>query len=246
MKSKGFCKKEVKSEKLPQEQTNLFSGKRNENGNISNVTKPTKEDKFINKSETNSNKISIYKQSRTAERNISENCIIRRYSKNDIDKIIKLQSWWRSIIAILKMYKLKKLLQISKNTYRVKIPKEFQDKYNPNISFYISNNQINTYRKTTNTKRKLIPNSNINSSSWSYNFIQNNSKRSKDITFSTLEKPKYIIETKKVEAIRKPKNNSKNKLVKKTRYISNYEVKQLMKDIWNNETFCYAVESLFF
>ena len=144
------------------------------------------------------------------------------------------------------MYKLKELLQINKNTYRVKIPKEFQDKYNPNISFYISNNQINTYRKTTNTKRKLIPNSNINSSSWSYNFIQNNPKRSKDITFSTLEKPKYIIETKKVEAIRKPKNNSKNKLVKKTRYISNYEVKQLMKDIWNNETFCYAVESLFF
>ena len=71
------------------------------------------------------------------------------------------------------------------------------------------------------------------------------------VSTSPSVKSKYIIETKKVEYYKKPKNmtTTESKIVKESNLntinsISNCDVKQMMRDIWNNETYCSTVESL--
>ena len=56
------------------------------------------------------NKFSIYKSTRTTRNNISEGYSSRRYSKREIEKIIKIQRWWRRMLAILNGYKIRETL----------------------------------------------------------------------------------------------------------------------------------------
>ena len=303
MKSQRVVKEIIKSEKLPQGQTNILTGRRNKNGVTSSVytVKETTLEKRIKKSYgtegslkkaehivssnlkqgTNSgfttqnkipvsnkeeNKFSIYKSTRTTRNNISEGYLSRRYSKREIEKIIKLQRWWRRMLSILNGYKIRETLRINNKNYVVKSQKVYTEKYVSTVSNQSSkrpsNVNINTKsytninNVTTNMKRDLNPNINIHSSS-SQNYVKTVDKRvirqssPKAVSGSTSPsvKSKYIIETKKVEVFRKPKNVVENKFVKETNVntsnsISNYEVKQLMRGIWSNETYCSPVESL--
>ena len=219
------------------------------------------------------NRVSTYK-TRSQRNNISESFKTRRYSKREMDKIIRIQKWWRRTLAILNGYKIRESLRKNRN-YVVKSQKVYTEKYvsthssnRPSIqnisnSKYYSNlNNMNANSKsytniTTTTKRvNTNTNRNINTSS-SSNYIQTVDKRiirqssPKPASSSTSPsvKSKYIIETKKVELFRKPKNTPDNKFVKETNIntstsISNYEVKQIMRGIWGNETYCSPVESL--
>ena len=219
------------------------------------------------------NRVSTYK-TRSQRNNISESFKTKRYSKREMDKIIRIQKWWRRTLAILNGYKIRESLRKNRN-YVVKSQKVYTEKYvsthssnRPSIqnisnSKYYSNlNNMNANSKsytniTTTTKRvNTNTNRNINTSS-SSNYIQTVDKRiirqssPKPASSSTSPsvKSKYIIETKKVELFRKPKNTPDNKFVKETNIntstsISNYEVKQIMRGIWGNETYCSPVESL--
>ena len=230
------------------------------------------------------NKVSIIKTTRSSK-NFSERFPIKRYSKNDIDKIIKIQRWWRRILAILKGYEIRETLfsQNNNGNYILKSQKIYTEKYTtsnrssnnsnlgsiPNIknSNYTSLNNIKNSKSYTNinnitttatVRKNLITNTNTTNTSFSPNYMQTVDKRvitqtsprgAQSGSTSPSVKSKYIIETKKVEVFRKPKNNSINKFVKeeninKSTSITNYEVKQLMKDIWSNETYCSTVESL--
>ena len=223
-------------------------------------------------------KFSIVKTTSSAKNNISEGYHTKRYTKREFDKIIKIQRWWRRMLAILNGYKIREtLFTKNRQNYVVKSQKIYTEKYvssqssnrpstqnfkNSN-SKYTSNN-INVSSKsytninniTSNIKKNLNPTTNINNSS-SQNYIQTIDKRvirqssPKAVSGSTSPsvKSKYIIETKKVEVFRKPKNNSENKFVKETKVnemssMSNYEIKQIMRSIWSNETYCSPVESL--
>ena len=303
MKSQRVVKEIIKSEKLPQGQTNILTGRRNKNGVTSNVytVKETTLEKRIKKSYgtegslkkveqtfssnlkqgTNSgttiqnkipvsnkeeNKYSIYKSNRTIRNNISEGYLSRRYSKREIEKIIKIQRWWRRMLAILNGYKIRETLRINNKNYIVKSQKVYTEKYVSTVSSQSSRRPSNVITNTksytninnvtSNMKRNLNSNVNINSSS-SQNYVKTVDKRvirqssPKAVSGSTSPsvKSKYIIETKKVEVFRKPKNVVENKFVKETNVntsssISNYEVKQLMRGIWSNETYCSPVESL--
>jgi len=68
-------------------------------------------------------------------------------------------------------------------------------------------------------------------------------------TTSPSIKGRYVIETKKVEVFKRPKNYSANKTMSKNMItsmteINRYEVKDIMKTIWNEESYCSTVESL--
>ena len=236
-----------------------------------------------NKEDNRVTKIIKSTTTRTTKNNISDGYLSKRYTKREIDKIIKIQRWWRRILAILKGYEIRESL-FSNNSgtgnYVVKSQKIYTEKYTSNRSSnsnqpsslnfknstksYTSLNNINTNSKsytninnvTSNMKRNLNA-TNINVSS-SENFIQTVDKRlisqnsprgAPSGSTSPSVGGKYIIETKKVEVFRKPKNTSVNKFVKEENIntstsITNYEVRQLMKDIWSNEIYCSTVESL--
>ena len=303
MKSQRVVKEIIKSEKLPQTQTKILSGRRSKNTVTSNVytVKETTLEKRIkrsygtegslNKSEqivtsnlkqgTNSGyisqnkipvsnkeeKVTTIKSTRSFRSNISDNNRPRRYSKKEIEKIIKIQRWWRKILAKLNGYKIREKLRLNNKNYVIKSQKIYTEKYvssqrssNRTSSNINSKSYSNINNATTNMKNNLNPNVNINSSS-SQNYIQTIDKRvirqssPKAVSGSTSPsvKSKYIIETKKVEVFRKPKNSNNysenNKFVKETNVntsssISNYEVKQLMRGIWSNESYCSPVESL--
>ena len=65
-------------------------------------------------------------------------------------------------------------------------------------------------------------------------------------------KDRYLVETKRIEIFRKPKCNSDNKPQSKSSRnsllsfgeISKSDVKNMMRNIWNEESFCSTVESL--
>ena len=117
---------------------------------------------------------------------------------------------------------------------------------------------INNIKSTTyNYKINSSTNTISNVTSLKKNYIQTVDKRiitqspriAQSGSTSPSMKSKYVIETKKVEVFRKPNDYSSTKFVKKMNTsgmssMSNYEVRQLMKDIWNNETYCSTVESL--
>ncbi len=206
----------------------------------------------------------------------------KKYSKAEIDKIIKIQRWWKRILAILEGYKIREKLRAqNKNNYTVKSKNVYTEQYMSryssnqpviqnlkysNLQYNSSfNNLMNTNSRSytnindisTSIKKNFNTTSNLNTSS-SQKFIQTIDKRIitqnsprlvQSVSTSPSVKSRYIIETKKVEVFQKPKNYSANKFIKQNGYnamnsISNYEVRQIMRDIWNDETFCSTVESL--
>jgi len=103
-------------------------------------------------------------------------------------------------------------------------------------------------------KNNLNINTNMKTSS-SQNNIQTMSKKLEypkytgSMSTSPSIKSKYIIETKKVEYFKKPKNYSVNKTMNTNTLtsmseINRYEVKEIMHQIWNEESYCSTVESL--
>ncbi len=224
-------------------------------------------------------KVTIVKTTRSTKNNITEGYKTRRYSKRELDKIVKIQNWWRRMLAILDGYKIRdSLFSHNQRDYVVKSQKIYTEKYVSNKNnqpmpqdisspqSYTSINNINNMNQssksytninnvTTTIKRNL--NTNIKASS-SQNYIKTIDKRIvtqssprvvQSVSTSPSVKSKYIIETKKVEVFRKPKTYSEAKIVKESNVdtintISNYDVKQLMRDIWSNETYCSTVESL--
>ena len=299
MKSQRAVKEIIKSEKLPQGQTYVVSGRRNKDGittNVYTVKETTLEKRIkraygnessLNKSEqfatTNinqgvnsdfktQNKITFsndeenmfpkYKSSTTRRKNISRGYTSRRYSKKEIEKIIEIQRWWRRILAKINGYEIRESFKIDNNNNLVKSQKVYTERYMSTVSSQSSNrtNNVNfnskSYSKINtnlNTNMKKNLNSNLNSSSSSQNYaktfekrvIRHSSPKAASGSTSPSVKSKYIIETRKVEVFRKPKNSIGNKCVKETNSsISNYEVKKLMRGIWNNENYCSQVESL--
>ena len=227
------------------------------------------------------NRTTIIKTTRSSRTNISDGYSNKRYTKREVDKIIKIQRWWRRILDILTGYKIRESLFSQNRNYVVKSQKIYTEKYisnktkplpqdlkSQNSKLYSSLNYTNSINQnsksytninnvTSNMKRNLN-NTNINTSS-SQNYIQTTEKRVisqasplivQSGSTSPSVKSKYIIETKKVEVFKKPKNTtSSTQFVKETNSntinsISNYEVKQLMRDIWSDETYCSTVESL--
>ncbi len=225
----------------------------------------------------------IVKNTTTSRNNYSEGLRYRRF-KREIDKIIKIQKWWRRMLAILDGYKIREsLFDQNKQNYVVQSQKIFTETFsseqnqnqNQPISGYLRSPQTNSYTSlyhlnnnqnsrsytniknvTTNINRDLNT-TRLNTSS-SMNYIRTINKRIinqsspllvQSVSTSPSVKSKYIIETRKVEVFRKPKNLSASRFVRESNVnivnsISNYEVKQLMKDIWNGETYCSTVESL--
>ena len=239
------------------------------------------------------------------------------YSKKDVDLIIKIQRWWRRVLAKLNGYKIREKLRKEKSSgYITKNREVVREKYysnskttnkydsnsgknttnKVNISSNYSNyknssnknlvnsvnsntssySNINSYSKYSNTniqknqntksynninsissnfKNNLKINTNMTSSS-SQNYIKTMSKQSMDypkyvgsVSTSPSIQGKYVIETKKVEVFKRPKNYSASKTMSKnsilsTSEINRYEVKDIMQRIWNEESYCSTVESL--
>ena len=235
-----------------------------------------------NQEETNTK---IEKKTITNRNNISEGSYVRRYTKRDIDKIVKIQRWWRRMLAILNGYRIRESLRNQYNqNYIVKDQNIYSEEVissknlkNSNSKSYLNINNLNNmnsnrFMNSSSSQNYIHPlnemNQNINFSylspnmhmmnSNSQNYIQTVNRKVftsprivQSVSTSPSVKSRYIIETKKVEIFRKPKNYSANKFVKENNYnlntinsISNYEIKQLMRDIWNEENYCSTVESL--
>ena len=131
------------------------------------------------------------------------------------------------------------------------------------------NTNINTYSNNTHKTQNLKKNhqsksySNINSNTYNTknsniknNYIQTITRKTEmqtnpqypgSLSSSPSDKSRYFIETKKIEIFRKPKSSSDNKSknsVTPFSEISKSEVKNMMRNIWNEESFCSTVESL--
>ena len=229
------------------------------------------------------------KTTRFSRFNKSENKNDNSYTKKEIEKIIKIQRWWRRMLAILNGYKIRESLGLknsqgyitSQKIYTEEVISGQNENYNlyndfrnQNSRSYTNINNIN--RNNFQAQRFLNPsfsqnymhplneiNSNLNmspdinmmSSSGMLNkhiYIQNSPRIVQSASTSPSVKNRYIIETKKVEIFRKPKNYSERRFIKESNYTnvdttnsaSNYEIKHMMKDIWNYENYCSPVESL--
>ena len=131
--------------------------------------------------------------------------------------------------------------------------------FNTNVNSYSNNTNNTNIIYSKNQDSKSYSNYNTNSFRGSItNYIQIQSNHSNhnipgSLSTSPSVKSKYLIETKKVEIFRKPKQfSSENKTVSKYSKnsimsfgeISKKEVKNMMSDIWKEESFCSTVESL--
>ena len=262
------------------------SSNKSEENNSSSLKQGTNSgSNFQNKIPVSNTEEKSAKNSTTSRNTYSEGLRYRRF-KREIDKVIRIQKWWRRMLAILNGYKIRESLfgQNQKN-YVVSSQKivtetysseQNQNQNNPiTIAKYLKSPQTNSYsslynlnnnqnsRSYTNIKNistninRDLNTTRLNTSS-SMNYIRTMNKRIitqsspifvQSTSTSPSAKSKYIIETRKVEIFRKPKNLSVNRFVRETNLneansISNYEVKQMMRDIWNGETYCSTVESL--
>ena len=268
----------------------------------------------LNKEDTSESKFSKYQKFKTTKTG-QEITKERKYSKREVELIIKIQRWWKRILARLNGYKIREKLRIEKgNGYIIKNREVVREKYysnnkshkkdystgkniinkiDTNKNYKISNNtnrniinstnsntssysNINSYSNYSNKNLQKIKNSksytNINSintrvtkglnintnlsTSSSQNYIQSKSKNVQgyskyagSTSTSPSVKSKYIIETKKVEIFKRPENYLSNKTMNQNTYttmseINRYEVKDIMKNIWNEESYCSTVESL--
>ena len=263
-----------------------------------------------NKEETGQSRFNKYRNYKSTK-NGSDLSKERKYSKREIDMIIKIQRWWKRILARLNGYKIREKLRKEKgngyiiknrevvrektysssNNYKqdnntnknisVKIDttknykmnnnKNLLNSVNSNTSSYSNINSYSKYSSTnlqkdqnsksytninninSNLKTNLNINTNLSTSS-SQNYIKTMSQKGYpqyigSATTSPSIKGRYVIETKKVEVFKRPKNYSANKTMSKNMItsmteINRYEVKDIMKTIWNEESYCSTVESL--
>ena len=263
--------------------------------NLSNSTIP-----IYNKEEMLKEKYIQYK----TEGNEYHSTKMKKYTKRDVDKIIKIQRWWKDILNRLNPYRKTEIIYFNRNKENIEdkysLNSSSQEKmrskydnnsnniknincnsiysnssFNTNINSYSNNthkinfqkyrnsksytNINNTYNSTnTNIKKNL--NANMQSRGTNY-YIQTMTKRTEaksniqnpgSLSTSPSVKDRYLVETKRVEIFRKPKCNSDNKpYCKSSRSsilsfgeISKYDVKNMMRNIWNEESFCSTVESL--
>ena len=251
-------------------------------------------------------KYAKYKSMRKEKESTEE----KKYTKKEIELIIKIQRWWKRVLARINGYKIREKLKkekgynfaskskevvrekyssynnishkyessnnksttnknISSNNYKIVNNKNNINSTNSNTSSYSninsysnSNFQKNQNSKSynninsikTTVKNNLNINTNMKTSS-SQNNIQTMSKKLEypkytgSMSTSPSIKSKYIIETKKVEYFKKPKNYSVNKTMNTNTLtsmseINRYEVKEIMHQIWNEESYCSTVESL--
>ena len=284
--------------------TSTSSSKQGANLGISSENKIS----VSNKEETSSqNKFSKYRSYKSKRNDLNKE---RKYSKREIDMIIKIQKWWKRILGRLNGYKIREKLRKEKgNGYIIKskevvreknyssnnknkpnntVSKSISVKTDTSKNYKINNNKnlvttsntssytnINSYSKyssnnlqknqnsksytninniNSNLKSNLNINTNLTSSSSQKNYMQTMSQKNYgqyqgSVSTSPSIKSKYVIETKKVEVFKRPKNYSANKtmnsnLITSMTEINRYEVKDIMKTIWNEESYCSTVESL--
>jgi len=264
------------------------------------------------KEESSASKYSKYQKYKSL-RNGEDFSKMRKFTKKETDLIIKIQKWWKRILARLNGYKIREKLRKEKGSgyviknrevvreknftsnsnykkdntsgqktaNKIEINKNYKITSNTNVINSANSNtssfsNINSYSKysstnlqknqnsksytninsiNSNVKKNLNINTNLTTST-SQNYIQSQSKKTTgypqylgSISTSPSMKGKYIIETKKVEIFKRPKNYSANKTMSKNTFssmseISRYEVKDIMKNIWNEESYCSTVESL--
>ena len=264
---------------------------------ISSGLSSEKKDSIQNKEESAQSKFhkygkyAKYKSMRKEKESTQE----KKYTKKEIELIIKIQRWWKRVLARINGYKIREKLKKEKGyNFASKSKEVVREKYSSynNIShkYESSNNKSTTNKNISSNNYKIVNNknninstnsntssySNINSysnsnlqknqNSKSYNNInsiktsvKNNiqtmskkfeyPKYTGSMSTSPSVKSKYIIETKKVEYFKKPKNYSVNKTMNTNTLTSmseiyRYEVKEIMHQIWNEESYCSTVESL--
>ena len=282
--SKVYTVKETTIEKKVKRSSFNSGGDKNISSNLKQGTNSgfSSQNKIpVSNKEDKDSKISNYRGFRS--RFLANKFKDKVYTKAEVDKIIKIQRWWRRMMAILDGYKIREsLFGQNSGNYVVKSKKIYTEEYtssnrdsnkpsfpnfkNSNSYTNIMNlNNMNTGTRsytninnvTTNIKRNFDSNIKLKSSS-SQNYIQTIDKRIitqtsprmvQSVSTSPSIKGRYIIETKKIEVFRKPRMFTDSQFVNEKNYaqintMSNYEVKHIMKDIWNDEVFCSTVESL--
>ena len=263
--------------------------------NLSTSTNP-----IYNKEEMLKEKYIQYK----TEGNEYHSSRMKKYTKRDVDKIIKIQRWWKDILNRLNPYRKTEIIYFNRNKENIEdkysLNSSSQEKmrskydnttnniknincnsiysnssFNTNINSYSNNthkinfqkyrnsksySNINNTYNSNNTNIKKNLNSNMQSRGTNY-YIQTLTKRTEaksnmqnpgSLSTSPSVKDRYLVETKRVEIFRKPKCNSDNKPYSKSSRssilsfgeISKYDVKNMMRNIWNEESFCSTVESL--
>ena len=220
---------------------------------------------------------------------------MKKYTKKDVDMIIKIQRWWKSILPKLNKYKKMenstskrsieslRIRHYSNSSFNNKRENKYDNnsnnyKYlynslNSNASFQTNfntysnntnttsntNNIINfrknqnskSYSNNINSKQPYLYNSNTSTRGSNINYIQTQTITRKSETRSNPQcgslstspsvKSKYLVETKKVEIFRKPKNKYS---VSSFSELSRSEIKGMIRNIWTEESFCSTVESL--
>ena len=241
------------------------------------------------------NKIPISPKEETYIKKYSNYKSIKKYTKKDIDMIIKIQRWWKSILSKQNKYKKIENTTSKRSVESLRVKHYSNSSFNNNRSNKYENNSnnykylynslnsnsnfqtnFNTYSNNTNSTTNTNTNinfrknqnsksltNNINSNQHYHynsntstrgsntNYIQTQTITRKSETHSNAQcgslstspsvKSKYLIETKKVQIFRKPKNKNS---ISSFSELSRNEVKSMIKNIWTEESFCSTVESL--
>ena len=138
------------------------------------------------KEETGESKYSKYAKYKTIKKK-QEALKEEKYSKKDVELIIKIQRWWKKILAILNGYKIREKLRKEKSSgYVIKNKEVVREKYYSNsktTNKYDSNsgknitNKINTNNNYKINNNKTLVNS-VNSNTSSYSNLNSYSKYS--------------------------------------------------------------------
>ena len=134
--------------------TTTSSSKQGANLGISSENKIS----VSNKEETSSqNKFSNYRSYKSKRNDLNKE---RKYSKREIDMIIKIQKWWKRILARLNGYKIREKLRKEKgNGYIIKSKEVVREK---NYSSNNKNKPNNTVSKSISVKTDTSKNYKIN------------------------------------------------------------------------------------
>ena len=129
-------------------------------------------------------KITIIKSTRSTKNNSKESYKTRNYSKKELDRIIKIQRWWRRIFAKLKGYKIRETLRNeNRKNYVIKSQKIYTEKY---VSNHSSNRPSYQNLKTSNSRSiSSLNNTNANCKSYTnINTITNNMKKNLSVNLN--------------------------------------------------------------
>ena len=243
-----------------------------------------------------SNKEEIIRYKNKTEENIYHHTRMIKLTRKDVEKIKKLQKWWKNLMRLNPYRKSQKIFfrrkndnmqekhssnsssnDLGKNKYDNSTNNNYRNKFryssnsNSNSSF---NTNVNSYSNNTynnNLKKNHYSKSytNVNNTYNTYNstnsnkknyYIQNitrktdaasNNQYPGSLSTSPSVKSRYFVETRKIEIFKKP-NYSDNKPYSKSSRnsfisfseLSKFEVKNMIRNIWNEESFCSTVESL--